>query len=311
MASTRVLVTVLSFLSCVAAQSEESEPPKRGKERYGGPLGYYPTVAPAIIFCALYALVAVHGTWMMFRIRGKYMGTLVASGYIYALGLILRIPYRTNTTSLGLYLIMNLCVVLSPCGFIATVYILLGRLARYLQAEDLMLIRPQIITKVYVTSDVVTLFVQAAGGSLAAAKNETLTKLSTKIFLAGLILQLISFISYCIVFTVFLYRVKTWRAPVWHEKAENSLLSHWKGLVGIMMVSCLGIIVRCVYRTVEGSEGFSGYLLTHEVYFYVLDCLPLFIAIAVYTIIWPPAILNNLYTSPGHEMVAKDSVGSP
>ncbi|KAG9126897.1 hypothetical protein FRC07_001508 [Ceratobasidium sp. 392] len=217
MAPARALVVLLSLLSCVAAQESQSEPPKKGSGRYGGPLGYYPTVAPAIIFAALYALVAVH----------------------------------------------------------------------------------------------VTLFVQASGGSLAAAKNETLTKLSTKIFLAGLILQLISFITYCVVFAVFLYRVKTWRAPTWHEKADKGLLSHWKGLVGIMFISCLGIIVRCIYRTVEGSEGFSGYLLTHEIYFYVLDCLPLLIAIAVYAIVWPPAILENLYSPPGHEMDTKDVVGSP
>ncbi|KAG8743397.1 hypothetical protein FRC10_012123 [Ceratobasidium sp. 414] len=287
MAPTQALVAALSFLSYVAAQDGGSEPPKK-VERYGGPLGYIPTVAPAVIFCALYALVAVHGTWMMFRIRGKYMGTLVISGYIYALGLILRIPYRQNTSGLGLYLILNLCVVLSPCGFIATVYILLGRLARHLRAEDLMLIRPQIITKVYVTSDVITLLVQASGGSLAAAKNETLTKLSTKIFLVGLVLQLVSFLSYCVVLAVFLYR----------------------GLVGAMIISCLGIIVRCIYRTVEGSEGFSGYLLTHEVYFFVLDCLPLLIAIAVYTVVWPPAILTDLYNSPGHEMDTKDANGS-
>ncbi|KAG9082851.1 hypothetical protein FS749_006528 [Ceratobasidium sp. UAMH 11750] len=153
MASTPTLLAVLSYLSYVAAQDDGSEP-KTGMQRYGGPLGYIPTVGPAVVFCALYALVAVHGTWMMFRTPGRYMGTLVISGYVYALGLILRIPYRNNTDSLGLYLVLNLCVVLSPCGFIATVYILLGRLARHLRAEDLMLIRPQIITKVYVSSDV-------------------------------------------------------------------------------------------------------------------------------------------------------------
>ncbi|KAG9082850.1 hypothetical protein FS749_006527 [Ceratobasidium sp. UAMH 11750] len=77
-----------------------------------------------------------------------------------------------------------------------------------------------------------------------------------------------------------------------------------------MIISCLGIVVRCIYRAVEGSEGFHGYLLTHEVYFFVLDCLPLLVATAVYTVIWPPAILTNLDNSPGHEMVAKDSNGS-
>ncbi|QRW11281.1 RTA1-like protein [Ceratobasidium sp. AG-Ba] len=302
------LITVLSFLSYVAAQDDTEQNPAGG--RHGGPLGYIPTVAPAIVFFVMYVLIAGHGTWMSFRIPGKYMTTLVISGYFYAVGLILRIPYRSNSDSLVLFIVMNLFTVLSPCGFIATVYILLGRLARHLEAEDLLLIKPQLITKVYVCSDIATLLIQAAGGSLAVGKTQQLADLSTKIFLAGLILQLISFLSYCVVFSLFLYRLRAWRKPLWNKPMDKGVRFHWKGLVGAIIISCVGIIVRCVYRTVEGSQGFDGYLLTHEVYFFVLDTLPLWFAVVIYTIIWPPAILTNLYDSKRHEMIAKESTAS-
>jgi hypothetical protein len=64
-------------------------------------LGYIPNKAAAVIFCAVYAVVAIHGTWMMFRTRGKYMATLVVSGYVYALGLILRLRESTLYDSIG------------------------------------------------------------------------------------------------------------------------------------------------------------------------------------------------------------------
>ncbi|KAG9092775.1 hypothetical protein FRC06_011803 [Ceratobasidium sp. 370] len=108
------------------------------------------------------------------------MAILVISGYIYAIGLALRIPVGNNPTSTGLFIIMNLCTVLSPCGFIATVYVLLSQLALHLQAEKLLIIGPNILTKVFVTSDVVTLIIQAGGASLAISKDDNLRNLSTK-----------------------------------------------------------------------------------------------------------------------------------
>jgi hypothetical protein len=54
-------------------------------------LGYIPSTAAAVIFFLLYGSVAAHATWLMFRHKGRYMTALVVCGYIYALGLILRI----------------------------------------------------------------------------------------------------------------------------------------------------------------------------------------------------------------------------
>ena len=42
-----------------------------------------------------------------------------------------------------------------------------------------------------------------------------------------------------------------------------------------------------MYRTVELSEGFDGYLTRTEVFFYVLDFLPLIVALTVYLPFWP------------------------
>lgn len=39
------------------------------------------------------------------------------------------------------------------------------------------------------------------------------------------------------------------------------------------------------------SQGYSGYLRTTEWCYYSLDTLPLFLAIAVWALVWPPRIL--------------------
>lgn len=45
--------------------------------------------------------------------------------------------------------------------------------------------------------------------------------------------------------------------------------------------------IRSAYRVVELSQGFDGPLTTSEPFFYGLDTLPLFIAIAIYIPFWP------------------------
>lgn len=53
------------------------------------------------------------------------------------------------------------------------------------------------------------------------------------------------------------------------------------------------IQVRSVYRIAEYAQGYDGYLRTTEAYFYALDSLPLFLAISIWVLVWPPRIVNS------------------
>lgn len=51
--------------------------------------------------------------------------------------------------------------------------------------------------------------------------------------------------------------------------------------------------MRSIFRIIEYAQGYDGELRTTEVYFYVLDSLPIFLALAVWTVVWPPLILTE------------------
>jgi hypothetical protein len=57
-------------------------------------------------------------------------------------------------------------------------------------------------------------------------------------------------------------------------------------------------ILGSAYRVIEFAQGFDGYLASHEVYFYVLEAVPMM----------PPFILFNVF-HPGR--IAKSSFKSP
>lgn len=64
-------------------------------------------------------------------------------------------------------------ILLSPCLFLAQDYMLLPRLARWLDAEASLFLRPSRIVKIFVWSDVLTFLLQAGGGGLTATDKET------------------------------------------------------------------------------------------------------------------------------------------
>lgn len=91
----------------------------------------------------------------------------------------------------------------------------------------------------------------------------------------------------------------------------------WRAFAAAMCVSCVGVFVRhfssfaptillnpsqikvrSVYRSVEFSQGYGGYLSTTEVFFWVLDFVPLLVALLVYIPFWPGRFINPLETIP-------------
>lgn len=80
----------------------------------------------------------------------------------YAIGIAARFGVHYDPSSLGVYITMFLFITLSPCGFIAAEYVLMGRMAQWLQASQHLLLRPQRVTLVFVLSDVLTFLIQVS-----------------------------------------------------------------------------------------------------------------------------------------------------
>jgi hypothetical protein len=58
-----------------------------------------------------------------------------------------------------------------------------------------------------------------------------------------------------------------------------------------MLRTDIFVQIRSIYRTVENSQGFHGYLSIHEGYFWALDALPMAITIGLFVLYWPELYL--------------------
>ncbi|KAJ2956916.1 hypothetical protein NUW54_g14636 [Trametes sanguinea] len=108
--------------------------------------GYVCGTDADLLVCAPTALVlavALVQSFMLWRLGGLCMLAMVIGEYTWAVGFGTRFGLHTQPDSQGIYIAYYLFIVLSvcpPCAFIASEYMLLGRLARYLKSHRHLLI---------------------------------------------------------------------------------------------------------------------------------------------------------------------------
>jgi hypothetical protein len=190
-------------------------------------------------------------------------------------GYALRRVSAASPSSLSYYIAQQLCIILPPAFMAATHYMVFGRIITYV-GEKYSPISARRVTLIFVICDFLSFVVQAGGGSLFASSNPTTLKLAKTIVIIGFIIQIVSFGIFAI--CAGLYHARALKAGV--PRGE------WTTCLYTLYIGCILILIRSVYRTVEfgsisesanANGNAAGYLLDHEVFFYVLETLPILI----------------------------------
>ncbi|KIJ70024.1 hypothetical protein HYDPIDRAFT_77204 [Hydnomerulius pinastri MD-312] len=296
MSSLRGFTSLLLLLATAAAAQTVQCPSDPYQDPQNDPcnaLRYIPSNALSAVAMTLVLLVAVIHTFFAIRRGGKWMLAMVVGEYTYALGFGFRFGVHDHPDDLTIYIVMYLLIVLSPCCFIAANYVLLGRLAKHLGAGKHVLLPAHRLTRIFVLSDVTTFLIQAAGGVLTTSNSYTTGMMGLHIFLAGLVLQLVSFLFFTVLYVRFLLRIRALEPYIWTRDSDKPWFNDWRALAGALCISCVMILIRCSYRVAEMSQPPHGTLSSSESYFYGLDTLMLFIAIAIYIPFWPGRFIPN------------------
>ncbi|KAK1924191.1 RTA1 like protein-domain-containing protein [Papiliotrema laurentii] len=294
--------------------------------------GYVPSYALSVVGIATYgALALVFWIWMLRRFR-KWMLALTIGCTTMALGFVIRIPMHNSPDSLGIYIMQYMLILLSPCAFLAQDYVILPRIATWLNAEDCLFLESRWIVRTFVWADVTTFLLQAAGGGMTAAQGDSMANIGHWVAIVGLVVQLAFFLTFCSLALTFAFRVKKkypwkWSRSVAQTQVNGSASfvhlswkEDWRVLYGALMWTTIGIIVRSIFRIIEFAQGYDGNLRTVEWYFYAFDALPVLLAIAVYAVIWPPNYLvegtspfsgSGPWEGPNYPMSRVNVRGSP
>lgn len=98
----------------------------------------------------------------------------------------------------------------------------------------------------------------------------------THIMVAGIVFQMASITVFAVLFVLFIVRARSSNLP-----RKNYFL------LGATAFSTVMIYIRSIYRTIELSQGWRGYLITREPYFIVLDGVMVVLATGVFNVFHP------------------------
>ncbi|SCZ98449.1 BZ3500_MvSof-1268-A1-R1_Chr7-1g09143 [Microbotryum saponariae] len=256
--------------------------------------------AAAIVFITLFGLITIINAFHVFKSKVWWMSILLLGQVIGWSG---RLWSSKNVYSLDAFLIQQCALILSPCFYSAALYGSLGMLTRTLGAEHSRL-RPNFYMLVFCLADLLALVVQAVGGAMAAIalENGKASETGTHIMVAGIALQLAAMLAFCALGYDFFRRAI--RSPAYQERKTQPGVKLQRIVYG-MVWAAFWILVRsvkcrapfllsfffdyrCLYRMVELSQGWTGYLITHEPFFICLDAIPMVLCQAAFVIAFPP-----------------------
>ncbi|KAJ8292377.1 Protein RTM1 [Rhodotorula toruloides] len=251
---------------------------------------------PAIVAFVLFGAVFLVHCFQYIRNRrrgNKGMLTLLIGMFFMSLGFLLR-------TSKMQYAWQFLFTFLAPCAFLATDYIILARLGRAVGPEvarRCLPISPSAISWLFILSDCVTFAGQATGTVFIIIGGDW-TSMGNKLAIAGLILQVVSFAIFTFLLFLFSRRLRS-QYPNFYTSPESGShnlrrafaskpINDVRLLVRIVGLTCVGFMIRSVFRLVEQCDGVFGTIASHEIFFYLFDTIPLLLSVALFGLVWPP-----------------------
>ncbi|RSM10751.1 hypothetical protein CEP52_003396 [Fusarium oligoseptatum] len=261
---------------------------------------YTPSLPAAIHGVIVFAiLTAIHAVRLR-QARATYFIPFTIGGLFQTIGYAGRIWGHYDKESLGGFVMQAVLILVAPALYAASIYMILGRLIRTLDAQHLFFIPVNWVTKIFVAGDVLSFTLQASGGALASGKTIDLYRLGEKVIVAGLFVQIGIFGLFVISTALFHSKIRKNPTPV----ASHGDIPGKRHLGALYITSAL-ILVRSIFRVIEYLQGNDGYLISHEVFLYVFDAL----LMAAVMVIFLVSYVDDLASTRKDKEASVDSNG--
>jgi len=266
------------------------------------PYHYIPTQYVTIIFVVLFGLSTSMHLFQAVKYRMWWLlPTVCLCGLLEVLGWSARLWSSINPFIVIPFQIQITCTIIAPTPFIAANFIILGKIVQRLGPAYSRL-SPKWYSILFFTFDFISLVVQAVGGGMAAtAADNAGADLGAHIMLAGIVFQLVVIIAYSFCGIEFCLRYSRNSPITSHSDKESNSDTSVRGICTekikhlaygmVFMTTCL--FIRAIYRTVELSGGWSGRVISTEVYFNVLDGAMVVLAIYTMNLTHPGRLLGR------------------
>lgn len=269
------------------------------------------------IYFIIFTTVFLYTIGMVYKSRYHWYNVTYFCGYgLEFCGWLGRILSINDTRDNNYYILQFVSLTLAPAFIMAGVYFLFAQVV-VIHGRQYSALKPLWYSYFFITTDVVSLLIQAGGGasaSIASNRNEDTTP-GTNTIIAGIVFQTFAMSIFVCFWFEFLKRIyfrhsdetsgdypfkkaslknffklllnlKSVREykrnelePFYNQKFAYIRAKKLFPYMPLAITATVAVIyIRCIYRVVELAEGWNGFLITHEVYIMVLDALMVAIA---------------------------------
>lgn len=287
--------------------------------------GYDVNLAANVIFTVLFGiLLLVHFGYMTW-LRFWYFGVCFFCGCgLEFAGYLARALAHTDNTEPNYFLCQIITLTIAPAFIMAGVYYLLGKLV-VVHGRQYSMLKPVWYGYIFVCCDVISLVIQAIGGGMAASASTNYEDLrpGTHVMVAGIAFQVFSMTLFFFFWFDFLVRIHFHVSPnvkfslralpqifrmgahaeqIRRDELEPHYEARYRHLREkplfkyyslVITLSTAFIYIRCIYRVVELAQGWTGYLISHEVFLMCLDALMVFFTCLLLAVLHPQYFLGR------------------
>ena len=177
---------------------------------------------------------------------------------------------------------------IAPVFISAAIYLCLTRII-VIYGEENSRLAPRTIAIADMTSDFLSLVLQAIGGAIAdTSDTKSTSRVGIDIMIAGLFLQAVSLAVFLLVCADFGWRCRS-RGTLDMDfgKRQTRQRVLFKTFMAGLLLATVAVLVRSIFRVAELWEGFAGSLWNNETDFLVLDGAMIALAVLCLTLFHP------------------------
>ncbi|KAI8711655.1 hypothetical protein NCS52_01429600 [Fusarium sp. LHS14.1] len=239
---------------------------------------YRPSLPANITFMALYVLALSIHVYLGVRWRSWWFMAFMAMGCVYAIiGYAGRVVLWKNPWSFGGFMLQMVCVTGGPVFYTAAIYVTLSRAIQFFAAE-ISRLPAKMFYWIFISADITCLILQAAGGALSSSSRGA-SQTGIDLAMAGLILQVIVLTIFCGFFADYMIRFAQLQKSQ-GSSLKAAITTRQQIFFGGLAAAILPILVRCIYRVDELSQGYSNSdKITDEGLFIGLEGVMIYVAV--------------------------------
>ncbi|CCF38213.1 RTM1 [Colletotrichum higginsianum] len=268
----------------------------------GGPFGpvvngtqivfyhYRPNGEAGWAFLVLFAIGVLGHIGYMFWLRSWHFIPFILGGVGEAFGYYGRAKAHEDPTHVGSFILQNLLILGSPPLFAATIYMSLGRIIIALDLRRHTMISPRLTAFFYVVVDISCFVTQVFGAVMPASGDPDGIKMAKTLIMSGLIAQLA---------VISLFTLSCWHSHRCAQREASELNAtragiQWRKYYLMTYAVASLMFVRSLVRGIEYLQGEDGFIMTHEVFLYLFDAVPMVAIMSLYLWIHPGRLVRDI-----------------